>query len=114
MWDLQSLQASPMWPLQPPVPLKTLVRLWLKESLMLVPQQRARFRTLPVLPAERHRTWRMPPVTPGTICGVNMANVEHLTLGESIPAQTLKKDFVKVEDKPFGQAGLAYTMVVSN
>jgi len=43
-----------------------------------------------------------------------MANVEHLTLGESIPAQTLKKDFVKVEDKPFGQVGLGYTMVVSN
>jgi hypothetical protein len=39
---------------------------------------------------------------------------EHLTLGETIPAQTLKKDYVKVEDKPFGQAGLGYTMVVPN
>jgi hypothetical protein len=43
-----------------------------------------------------------------------MANVEHLTLGESIPNQTLKKDYVKVEDKPFGQTGLGYTMVVPN
>jgi len=43
-----------------------------------------------------------------------MANVEHLTLGESIPTQSLKKDYVKVEDKPFGQVGLAYSMVVPN
>jgi hypothetical protein len=43
-----------------------------------------------------------------------MSTTEHLTLGESIPAKVLKKDYVKVEDKPFGQAGYGYTMVLPN
>lgn len=43
-----------------------------------------------------------------------MADTEHLTLGQDIPAPVLKKDFVNVEDKPFGQAALAYTMVLPN
>jgi hypothetical protein len=43
-----------------------------------------------------------------------MANTEHLTLGEPIPANVLKKDFVKVEDLPFGQAALGYSVVLPN
>src|SRR5215831_19452395 len=43
-----------------------------------------------------------------------MPDTELLPLGQDIPAKILKKDFVKVEDKPFGQAGLAYSIVLPN
>jgi hypothetical protein len=43
-----------------------------------------------------------------------MANTELFTLGQTIPAKVLKKDYVKVEDKPFGQAALAYSLVLPN
>ena len=41
-----------------------------------------------------------------------MPTTEHLTLGEAIPPQVLKKDFVKVEDVPFRQAAFGYSMVL--
>ena len=43
-----------------------------------------------------------------------MANTDLLSLGQKIPPATLKKDFVKVADKPFGQSPLAYTIVLPN
>jgi len=43
-----------------------------------------------------------------------MSITELLPLGQSIPPQVLKENYVKVEDKPFGQSALAYSIVIQN
>ena len=43
-----------------------------------------------------------------------MITADLLPLGQAIPAKTLKKDYVKVEDKPFGQPAFGYSMVLPN
>src|SRR5438552_8980727 len=43
-----------------------------------------------------------------------MPEAQLLSLGQSIPKQVLKKDFAKVQDKPFGQEGFAYSIVLPN
>ena len=43
-----------------------------------------------------------------------MTTTELLPLGQSIPPSVLKKDFVKLEDKPYGQPALGYSVVLPN
>ncbi len=43
-----------------------------------------------------------------------MSTTEQLPLGQALPPKELKKDFLKVEDKPFGQPAFAYSMVLPN
>ncbi len=43
-----------------------------------------------------------------------MTTTELLPLGQSIPPSVLKKDFVKLEDKPYGQPTLGYSVVLPN
>ena len=43
-----------------------------------------------------------------------MTTTELLPLGQSIPPAVLKKDFVKLEDKPYGQPALGYSVVLPN